>query len=70
MVKHKMNKITKILLSFLGGMDVLITCTMPILLAVIWVTLFGFKNFGSYILIVASICSAIFRSIKIGWIKK
>jgi hypothetical protein len=65
-----MNKLTKILLGFLGGMDVVITCAMPILLAVIWVTLFGFNNFGSYVLIVASICSSIFRSIKIGWIKK
>lgn len=65
-----MNKIKTVLLGILGGMDVVMTIVMPLLLAIIWVTLFGFNNYGSYILIVVSICASIFRSIKIGWFKK
>ncbi len=66
-----MKKLNKILLSILGGIDVVVIVITPILLILVWLSIFGIKNhWSSYVLIIIACLSSLFRGIKIGWIKR
>ena len=65
-----MNKLKKISLVILGGIDVVVTVITPIMLAIIWISLFGILNWTSYFLLIICGLSSLFRAIKIGWIKR
>jgi hypothetical protein len=64
-----MNKIKKIILAALGGVDVALYTITPILLAIIWVNLFGLGRGGDYIIYIVGLLSSVFRGIKIGWLR-
>jgi len=63
-----MNKLTKIIIAILAGVDVTINIFTPILLSTIWINLFGF-NTGSYFIFVIGLLATLFRAIKVGWLK-
>lgn len=65
-----MNKLLKILLAILGGVEVVFYMVTPILIAVIWVTLFSFESLGNYVVYITGLLASVFRGIKIGWLKK
>ena len=64
-----MKKFKKVLVGILGGMDVAITVTTPIILSLLWIEIFGVK-FSTYVIIIACGLAALFRAIRIGWITK
>jgi hypothetical protein len=64
-----MNKFKKILVGILGGIDVVVTIITPIILSLFWVKLFGI-SFATYVLIIACGLAALFRAIKIDWIRR
>lgn len=64
-----MNKFKTIFFAIFGGIDVVITVITPILLSILWVYTFGI-DFTAYVFIVVCGLSAVFRAIKIGWVKK
>ena len=65
-----MNKITKITLSILGGMDVIMTISTPILLVLVWLYIFGIQNhWTTYIFLTMGWGASLFRAIKIGFLK-
>ena len=61
-IKHK------IMLAVLGGIDVVYYIFSPILLATIWINLFGL-NWSGYFLFVMALLTSLFRAIKIGFLK-
>lgn len=65
-----MNKLTKILLGILGGIDVTISMFTPIILAVIWVTIVGLNDWTAYFFYGIGLLATLFRAIKIGWLKE
>jgi len=66
-----MNKAIKIMLSILGGMEVVITVITPILLVLVWLALFGIQNhWTTYVFLTMGWGASLFRAIKIGWLKK
>ena len=64
-----MNKIMKIILSVLGGIDTTIYMFTPIIITVLWVTVNGLNSYGSYFFYGLGLLATIFRAIKIGWMK-
>jgi len=64
-----MNKLKKILLAVLAGIDVVFYFITPILLSMVWVKLFGFNNYGDYVIYIIGLFSCLFRGIKIGFLK-
>ena len=63
-----MNKLTKIIIAILAGVDVTINIFTPILLSTIWINIFEF-NTGSYFIFVIGLLATLFRAIKVGWLK-
>jgi hypothetical protein len=64
-----MNKFKKVLLAILGAIDVVASILTPILLVLVFVKVFGFNSFGSYLLYTVGILSGFYKSIKVGWMK-
>lgn len=64
-----MNKATKILLSTMGGVDVVVYTITPIFISLLWVNTFGLSDIGTYTMYCAGLISSVFRGIKIGWLK-
>ncbi len=64
-----MNKFKTILFGIFGGMNVVVTIILPILISIIWIEIFGL-NFSSYVLVVVCGLASIFRAIKIGWLNQ
>lgn len=64
-----MNKKIKSLLAILGGVDVVVYVATPIMLALLWVKMFGLNDWGSYLFYGLGLVATIFRGIKIGWMK-
>ena len=60
-----MNKFKLILLSILGGCDVILTVFTPIILAVIWVSIAGFDSWTAYFFYALGLLATMFRAIKI-----
>lgn len=65
-----MNRLSKIILSVMGGIDVLFYTITPILISMIWTNLFGINDIGAYIMYAAGLISSVFRGIKVGWLKR
>ena len=65
-----MNKLLKILLATLAGVETVFYMVTPILIALIWVTLFSFESWSNYVVYIAGLLASLFRGIKIGWLKK
>lgn len=64
-----MNKINKISLSVLAGIETVFYIFSPILLVALWVNVFGLYNFGSNLVYGIGLFATVFRAIKIGWMK-
>jgi len=64
-----MNKLTKILLSIIGGMDITFTIFSPIIIGTIWIKIVGL-GWSSYFIFGLGLFATIFRAIKIGWLKE
>lgn len=65
-----MNKLKLILLSILGGMNVLITVISPILLILVYLAIFGIEgHWTSYAFIILGCGASLFRGIKY-WVKE
>jgi hypothetical protein len=64
-----MNKIKKILLSFLAGVDVTFYMFTPIILATLWINLNEVSKFSSFFFYGIGLLATLFRAIKIGWMK-
>lgn len=65
-----MNKLNKILLSIMGGVDVVFYFLTPILISMIWANIFGLNDFGTKAMYGAGLISSVFRGIKVGWLKQ
>jgi len=65
-----MNKFLLILLSILGGIEVVFYVITPIIIAIFWVSIIGLYNWTSYFFFIMCLLATIFRGIKIGWMKK
>jgi len=65
-----MNKLKKSILAILGGCDVVIYVSTPIILAILWSLTLGFESYGAYVVYITGMCASVFRGIKIGWIRK
>jgi len=64
-----MNKLSKILIAILGAIDVVASILTPILLVLVFVKVFGFNGWGSYLLYGVGLVSGIFKAIKVGLMK-
>jgi len=62
-----MNKLKKILLATLGGLNTVVSVTIPILVVLLWIRTSEVVGISSYILIGAGFLASLFRAIKIGW---
>ena len=61
-----MNKLLKILLATLAGIETVFSIGLPILVSLLWVRIGGLTNWSSYVLLSAGILASIFRGIKTG----
>lgn len=64
-----MNKLLKITLATIGACSVVMDILAPIAIALFWGYFFGLGNIASKIILVIGGLGAIFRGIKIGWLK-
>ena len=64
-----MNKLLKVIIATLGGIDAVFTIGLPILVSLLWIRISGLVGWSSYVLLSAGILASIFRSIKIGFMK-
>jgi hypothetical protein len=64
-----MGKIKTILLAVLGGIDVVVTMFMPIIIGTIWINIFGLIGWKSYLIFGLGLFSSLFRAIKIGFMR-
>ena len=64
-----MNKLIKIIVATLGGIDAVFTIGLPILVSIIWIRIGGLSGWSSYVLLSAGILACVFRAIKIGFMK-
>jgi len=64
-----MNKLKKIILSILGGIDITFYMFTPIMIAVIWIGLAQLEVWQIYTLFGVGLLATLFRAIKVGWLK-
>lgn len=60
-----MNKIIKVLLAFIGAVDLAFNIFIPISISLLIVSLIKLGSFTSFILLTAGIISSLYRGIKI-----
>lgn len=60
-----MNKFKLIILSILGGCDVVFTLFTPIILASLWVSITGLSSWSAYFIFGLGLLATLFRAIKI-----
>lgn len=65
-----MNKLLKILIAILGGIETTFYIFTPISLAALWIIVSGLNNWTSYFFYGIGLTSTLFRAIRIGWFKK
>jgi len=65
-----MNNLNKVLLSIMGGVDVVVYMITPIFISLLWVKLFGMSDIGTLVMYGAGLISSAFRGIKIGWLRR
>ena len=59
-----MNKLIKIILSILGGMNVLLDVITPLIISLLWIKIFTTTGFGFYLIYIIGFCASSFRGIK------
>ena len=64
-----MNKISRILIAVMGGIDVCINIFTPIILMTIWTTLISLEGWKEYLFLIGGLLASLLRAIKIGWFK-
>jgi len=64
-----MNKLIKILLAILAGLEVTFYLFTPILISTLWMSVFGIENIGSKLIFGLGLLATLFRAIKVGWLK-
>ena len=64
-----MNKILKLLVIILGGIETTFYIFTPIILAALWVSFSGLNDWTSYFFYGIGLLSTMFRAIKIGFLK-
>lgn len=64
-----MNKIKKILLATIGGVEAVFNMALPILVAFLWIKSVNWQGWSAIALLVVGFIASIFRAIKIGWMK-
>jgi hypothetical protein len=64
------NKFKTIVLSILGGIDVTISIFTPVILAALYVTIFGLIDWKGYFFYGIGLLATLFRAIKVGWLKQ
>jgi len=62
-----MNKLTKVLLSILGGCDRAFSMFIPITIALLVINVVGIETAGAITVLAVALCSTIFRAIKV-WV--
>jgi hypothetical protein len=66
-----MNKLTKISLAVLGGVETIFSILSPVLIVLMWLVVMDSTNkFGQSLLVMAGIIATVFRAIKVGWLKE
>ena len=64
-----MNKVERIALAILGGMDATITMFTPIILSVVWISITPLDDWKVYFFFGLGLLATLFRAIKIGFMK-
>ncbi len=64
-----MNKLLKIILSILAGIEITFYLATPIIVAALWVIVNGLNDWTTYIFYGIGLTATLFRAIKIGWMK-
>lgn len=64
-----MNKIQKIIISILAGVETIFYIATPLLLGILWMFNFPTTNFTYWLILVIILISTLFRAIKVGWMK-
>lgn len=59
-----MNNLSKVLLAILAGIETTFSIFVPIIIAVIWVSVVGFDAWGSYLIYGVGLFATLFRAIK------
>lgn len=65
-----MNKLQKISLAILGGIETVFYMITPILISLIWINVFDTSKAGTLILYSVALIASVFRAIKIGWLRE
>ena len=65
-----MNKLPKVTIAILGGIETVFSILLPTIVALMWIRYDATVGISAKILIAAGIVSTIFRAIKIGWLVK
>jgi len=65
-----MNKILKIFLAIIGGVDVIVTILIPIFIGALWINVAGLIDWKVYFFFTLGLISALFRAIKVGFMKQ
>jgi len=64
-----MNKLFKILISVLAGINVIIEILTPIILAAIWINISPIDNWKEILIYSFGGLASFFRAIRVGWFK-
>jgi len=64
-----MNKIIKIIIAILGGIDIFVYVVTPIFLLFLWQEIFGVAGWTGYVFYGLGLLATLFRGIKIGILK-
>jgi len=64
-----MNKLIKILLAILAGVEVTFYLFTPILISTLWMSVFSIEAIGSKLIFGLGLLATLFRAIKVGWLK-
>ena len=64
-----MNKLQKIALSILGGVDVTFYIFTPILISIMWIGLVQLTELYIYFIFSLGLLATFFRALKVGWLK-
>ena len=65
-----MNKFLTTILAILGGIEVVFSLAVPIIIAIFWINIIGLVEWTSYLFIIVCFIATMVRAIKIGWMKK
>lgn len=64
-----MNKILKLILAIVGAVDVVFSMIIPVIIAWLWIAVFGWAGIYSYLFIVCGGIATVYRAIKIGFLR-